>query len=164
MTRESYIKLTAYIRGDEKKIRLVSFANRILTGSAYLLYPLFLFSLLMQKHPFLLRAFFVPAVSFVSLSVFRDRVNAPRPYEKFGIPPVLNKDTKGHSFPSRHVFCIFLIAITIFYIYPTIGVILFLAGIGLAIIRVIGGVHEPRDVIVGALAGIACGIIGYYLL
>lgn len=28
----------------------------------------------------------------------------------------------------------------------------------------LGGVHEPRDVIAGALAGILCGVLGYYVL
>ena len=34
----------------------------------------------------------------------------------------------------------------------------------LGVLRVIGGVHEPRDVIAGALAGILCGVLGYYVL
>ena len=39
-----------------------------------------------------------------------------------------------------------------------------LLGVVLAVLRVIGGVHEPRDVIAGALAGILCGVLGYYVL
>ena len=34
-------------------------------------------------------------------------------------------------------------------------------GILLGMIRVLGGVHEPRDVIAGAVIGIASGIIGF---
>ena len=30
--------------------------------------------------------------------------------------------------------------------------------------RVAGGVHFPRDVIAGALIGIGCGVIGYYVI
>ena len=29
---------------------------------------------------------------------------------------------------------------------------------------VLVGVHEPKDIIVGALAGIVCGIVGYYVI
>ena len=37
------------------------------------------------------------------------------------------------------------------------------AGIILAIVRVLGGVHFPRDVVVGAMIGILFGMIGFRL-
>ena len=76
----------------------------------------------------------------------------------------IEKDTAGKSFPSRHVFSVFIIAATIFYVHPSAGILLGLLGVVLAVLRVIGGVHEPRDVIAGALAGILCGVLGYYVL
>ena len=164
MTKESYIKLTGIIRENPKRICLTKFLNRLLTGFIFLLYPAFLLLLYLQKHPFLLRAILVPAISFVAVSIFRRVINLPRPYEKFDIPPVLEKDSPGKSFPSRHVFSVFVIAMTIFYLHTDAGILLFVIGVGLALIRVIGGVHEPRDVIVGALIGIASGIIGYYII
>ena len=106
----------------------------------------------------------VPAVSFALVTVFRRIINAPRPYEKFGIPPVIEKDTKGKSFPSRHVFSVFIIAVTIFYSHPGPGILIGLIGIAMAVIRVAGGVHEPRDVVAGAAIGILCGVVGYYVL
>lgn len=104
------------------------------------------------------------AVSFVGLSVVRKIINAPRPYEKFDMSPVLEKDTKGKSFPSRHVFSVFIIAMTIFYEHSGAGVLLGIIGLLLGIVRVLVGVHEPKDIIVGALAGIVCGIVGYYVI
>ena len=68
------------------------------------------------------------------------------------------------ALPSRHVFSVFIIAATIFYVHPSAGILLGLLGVVLAVLRVIGGVHEPRDVIAGALAGILCGVLGYYVL
>ena len=123
-----------------------------------------LFMLFTDKNPWLWRAILVPAVSFVGLSVVRKIINAPRPYEKFDMPPVLEKDTKGKSFPSRHVFSVFIIAMTIFYEHPGAGVLLGIIGLLLGIVRVLVGVHEPKDIIVGALAGIVCGIVGYYVI
>lgn len=164
MTRETYIKITGSIRENPRRIRLTKFTNRLLTGFVFFLYPAFLLLLYWQKNPFLLRAVIVPAISFVGVTLFRKVLNAPRPYEKFDLPPVLEKDTPGKSFPSRHVFSVFVIAATIFYVHPNAGIMLGIIGIALALIRVIGGVHEPRDVIAGALVGIVCGYIGYYLL
>ena len=138
--------------------------NQVLTGLVFMMYPLYLVVLYMEKDPKLVKAVLVPAISFVLVSIFRKLVNAPRPYEKFGMPPVIEKDTKGKSFPSRHVFSVFIIAMTIFCSHPGPGIILGLLGIAMAVIRVVGGVHEPRDVVAGALVGIACGVIGFYII
>lgn len=163
MTKEAYLKITEPFRKNPKLAKLLQFLNKLFTGYVYLLYPAFLLFLLLQKNTFFLSALRVPSLSFAAVSIFRDKYNAPRPYEKFDTPPILKKDTKGHSFPSRHVFSIFMIAMTIFYVYPSVGILLFFLGIGLALIRVFGGVHEPRDVIAGAFTGIICGLLGYYI-
>ena len=164
MTREAYIKTTGIIRDNPRRIRLIRFLNRLLTGFIFLLYPVFLLLLFFENNPFLLRAILVPAISFTAVTIFRKVYNAPRPYEKFDLPPVIDKDTLGKSFPSRHVFSVFVIAATIFYLHPDVGILLGAIGILLGVIRVIGGVHEPRDVIAGALIGIASAWIGYYLI
>lgn len=164
MTRETYIKITGSIRENPRRIRLTRFTNQLLTVFVFFLYPAFLLLLFLQKNPFFLRALLVPAVSFAAVTLFRKILDVPRPYEKFGVPPVLEKDTIGKSFPSRHVFSVFIIAATVFYIHTDAGIMLGIIGVILALIRVIGGVHEPRDVIAGALVGIVCGYIGYYLL
>lgn len=164
MTRDSYIRLTGVIRSHPGRIRFVTVLNRMITGLSYLVYPLFLLALLLTGHPFLLRAVLVPAVSFLGVSLFRKILNAPRPYERFDLPPVLKKDTPGKSFPSRHVFSAFVIAMTVFYLYPAAGCVLLACGAVLAVIRVIGGVHEPRDVIAGALLGLVCAALGYYCI
>ncbi|MGN0349573.1 MAG: phosphatase PAP2 family protein [Roseburia sp.] len=164
MTRESYIKATAFLRKSEKRAKRANQINQILVSFVSIQYPLFLLVLFRDKHPFLLRAIVVPAVSYVLVSLFRKLCNVPRPYEKFNLPPALKKETEGKSFPSRHVFSAFVIAITIFTVFPTAGVIVGMAGIGLALLRVLGGVHEPRDVIAGALVGLVSGMVGYYML
>lgn len=158
------MKITGKMRENPKRAEFVRRMDRILTGAVYFIYPVYLLLLFWEKEPFLLQAVLVPAISFAAVSLFRKIYDAPRPYEKFGVPPVLEKDTKGKSFPSRHVFSIFVIGMTVFYLYPAAGILLGIAGTGLGAIRVLGGVHEPRDVIAGALTGILSGIIGFYLL
>ena len=37
-------------------------------------------------------------------------------------------------------------------------------GVLIALIRVIGGVHFPRDVLSGAVLGAACGAVGFWLI
>lgn len=164
MTKEQYLKITEPLRQDKKKAQRIKNVNRILTGVVFCVYPLYLLFLVLEKDAWFFRALIVPAVSFVLLTVVRKIINAPRPYERFEVPPVIPKDTKGKSFPSRHVFSVFMIAVTVFYSYPSVGILLGIIGIGLGITRVCAGVHEPRDVIAGAATGILCGILGYYLI
>lgn len=164
MTKEQYIKVTEPLRQDAEKTKRIISINQILTGLVFLIYPLYLVVLYGEKDPKLPKMILVPAVSFALVTVFRRIINAPRPYEKFGIPPVIEKDTNGKSFPSRHVFSVFIIAVTIFYSHPGPGILIGLIGIAMAVIRVAGGVHEPRDVVAGAAIGILCGVVGYYVL
>lgn len=112
----------------------------------------------------LIPAILIPGISFVLLSIVRHMINAPRPYEVFDIEPIINKKTAGHSLPSRHIFSIFVISTTVFYYYPIAGVLIGLTGVALAMNRVMGGVHFIRDVVTGALTGIGCGLIGFYVI
>ena len=164
MTKEQYIKITEPLRKNPVRAKQVKNLNHILTGFVFCMYPLYLLKLLTERNTWLIRALLVPAVSFVCLSVIRRIINAPRPYEKFDIPPVLEKDTTGKSFPSRHVFSVFVIAMTVFYEHPGAGILLGIIGLLLGIVRVAVGVHEPKDIVAGAIAGIACGLIGYYVI
>ena len=149
------------------KEKSIPILNSVLTKAVYLLYPLLLIYLavnhLTDKDPGLVPAVLVPGISFVLVSVFRSKINAPRPYEMPGaIPPVIKKDAPGKSFPSRHIFSIFVIAVTVFWVWPVPGILVGIAGAVLSWCRVAGGVHFPRDVIAGALIGVGCGVIGYY--
>ena len=92
-----------------------------------------------------------------SVSIIRKILNAPRPYEKYDIIPLYNKTTKGCSFPSRHTFSAFVIAFTISVFNPLLSIPVFIMGVILAISRV----HFLKDVIVGAISALICGIIGF---
>ncbi len=103
-------------------------------------------------------------VPFVALSVMRRLINAPRPYELLSFYETKPKSKKGRSFPSRHVFSIFIIATVLLPWNIFIGIGLFLLGFAMAVIRVLLGMHFIRDVFAGALAGVICGVIGIITL
>lgn len=161
MNAQQYRRLSAPFRtpAREKGLRIL---NTILTRTCYVAYPVALIVLAVRQDGRQLRAFLVPAVSFVLLSVYRHVVNAKRPYEVLDIQPIIHKDTRGFSFPSRHVFSCFVIAMTFLWLIPWLGAMLLCFGVLLACCRVVGGVHFPRDVIVGAAVGILSGLIGFY--
>lgn len=144
-------------------VKALNAVNKLLTGTVYLAYPALLVFLAMHQDVRFFRVLITAGASFVLVSLFRSFFNAPRPYEVLDIVPLISKDTKGKSFPSRHVFSIFVIAMCFCYISLPIGIVLLAAGALLAAVRVIVGVHFPRDVIAGAVIGILAGVIGLYI-
>lgn len=121
----------------------------------------------------LYRSILVPGVSFIVVSLYRKIVSSPRPYQVYGFTPALKKDTDGKSFPSRHVFSIFIVAFTVMQTSLILGILISIAGFILGIIRVVGGVHFIKDVLAGfaiaAITAIACywilcGVFGSLML
>ncbi len=143
--------------------KVINLSNRLITYSVYAIYPVIIMVLLFSGDSRIWRVLLGPLISFVLVSLLRRFIDAPRPYEVTGKAPILNKDTKGQSFPSRHVFSVFVIASTLYFISRPLGVFLMLIGCVLAVLRVIGGVHYPRDVIAGAIIGILSGVLGFLL-
>lgn len=167
MTAEQYQKWTSFFRKSPLRIHILSTINKVLTTSFYALYPLLLILLFLEGpdsasifpvNTLFLACILIPGFAFVALSTVRKKINAPRPYEVLDIQPLLIKNTKGKSFPSRHVFSSFMIAMCWLAYNPGCGIALLVAGTGIAFMRVIGGIHWPKDVLAGALVATAFGI------
>ena len=163
MTSERYEKLVAPLRRHPRAVAALAGVNQALTALCYTVYPLLLLFLLGERDARFWRCLLVPAVSFAAVTLFRSACNAPRPYEQ-GIDALLKKKRTGHSFPSRHVFSAVMIAVTAAYLLPALSVPLFVAAALLALIRVLGGSHYPRDVFCGALFALIAGGIGFWLI
>lgn len=142
-----------------KHTKLLLLTNKVLTALGYITYPLLLvYSFLYEKNRYI-SFILIPATGFILLTFVRKKINKKRPYEALDIQPIIHKDTKGNSMPSRHVFSLSIIALSWFVVSPMIGSILILCSILIACIRVIGGVHYPSDVI----AGMLCALIWSFL-
>ncbi len=102
---------------------------------------------------------FIPASGFVILSFLRKKINAPRPYEEWTIKPLLDRDSPGQSMPSRHVFSATIISMACLHASLSVGVILLVLSAFLGLVRVLGGVHYPKDVVVGYICGLAWGML-----
>ena len=107
-----------------------------------------------------LKLIIISAVPFILLTLSRRVINAPRPYEVYNIFESMPKDKKGHSFPSRHVFSAFLIATLALWAYPVLGCVLMALALLLSVVRVMLGIHFPRDCIAGGIIGIIAAVIG----
>ena len=102
---------------------------------------------------------FIPASGFVILSFLRKKINAPRPYEVWEIIPLLDRDSPGQSMPSRHVFSATIISMACLHASLTMGMICLTLSAFLGLVRVLGGVHFPKDVVAGYICGLVWGVI-----
>ena len=102
---------------------------------------------------------FIPASGFVILSFLRKKINAPRPYEEWDIKPLLDRDSPGQSMPSRHVFSATIISMACLHASLSVGIILLVLSALLGLVRVLGGVHFPKDVVVGYICGLVWGVL-----
>lgn len=111
-----------------------------------------------------IRMVVVPAITFALVSYLRNRWDAPRPYDIYKINPIIHKETVGKSNPSRHIASAVIIACALAWLHLDWGVIAFAASAAVAFTRIVGGVHFPRDVAMGAGIALACGIIGFVII
>ncbi len=164
MQKAFYDNLARPYETDERKKRRLIRTNDIVSKAFYIAYPVLLAILALLRDTRLLRVILVPLLSFLAVTVFRKLFNAPRPYEVWDSPSLIPKDTKGNSFPSRHVFCVFIIAMATGYICMPVAIIMMAVGVFLAIARVIARVHFVKDVIAGAAIAVILGYIGFWVV
>lgn len=159
-----YESLTEPIRTRPQLIRLIKWTNILITR----LMPVFYLALLaylfwsQKKIGVLAPYIIIPGIAFVLLSLARKILNSPRPYEAWAIHPLIIKKSKGQSMPSRHVFSATVISVCILRENLFLGLLLLLLSALLALCRVLGGVHYPKDVIIGYLIGLAAGSLLFW--
>lgn len=166
-----FAETVAYIHAHPALKKMLRFANKAIVIISITSYALLLlwslwFSFTLGHFDALLLAIPIPAAGFVGLSLVRSKLNRPRPYQVYAFLPAIDKDTQGKSFPSRHVFSNFMIAMVFIAFAVRIpgfsfipGILLFILGDLLGVIRMLTGIHFPKDVLVGAIVGIVLGVI-----
>ena len=159
--QEWYSDLSSKLTSHPTLLFLLLNFNRLMTVAMPLVYLTLLVTAYLQLElgKQVVVYLLVPATGFVILSLFRKKINHPRPYETWDIRPLLEKDSSGQSMPSRHVFSATIISMACFHAWTLIGMILLICSGLLALVRVLGGVHYPKDVLVGYACGLMWGLL-----
>ena len=157
-----YEGIEQYFRKWEMLFDLLVFFNTWIPRLVYISYPLLLLFLIFTKEERAIKVLLVPFAAFLFTTIIRKVKNEPRPYEKYTIRPLIPREKKGESFPSRHTLSILIIAMAFLYINTALGILFLLLGLVLGIVRVAAGIHFPRDVIAAALISLIFGLIGFF--
>ena len=163
--QEWYDKRKASFLRHPQLLQLMRIFNRMMTVLMPLAYLTLLGTAFMNKGlgQELAAYIMVPALGFVLLTLVRKWINQARPYETWGIIPLLDKDSSGNSMPSRHVFSATIISMACLHANLPVGLILLVLSALLGLARVLGGVHYPKDVLVGYACGLIWGILFFIL-
>jgi membrane-associated phospholipid phosphatase len=112
----------------------------------------------------------IGAVLVVNLGItygLKKAVNRPRPFVQYPSPDIYQKDSHvgTYSFPSGHSSSAFALATSVCLAYPKWYVIAPAAvwAFTVGYSRMHLGVHFPSDVLMGAIIGSGCAVLGHYL-
>lgn len=166
MKGENYREMSAYFSQTRTRSNTIKALHDVLPLVMYIFYPVQLIALGVNEgfnSEHFLRFMLVPLGTLIFVTVLRAIINAKRPYEVYSYDPAVSKATKGHSFPSRHTVCAFIIAMAFLYINVKIGIIMLALAAAIGVTRVLSGVHFIRDVIGGAVIGIGIGVLAFFI-
>ncbi|MCI2106662.1 MAG: phosphatase PAP2 family protein [Intestinimonas sp.] len=164
MTKERYDEIRTWFLLHPVQLNSMKALNRWLPRVVYCVYPLLLVSLALRRDERFFRVLLVPAVVFGTVTLLRRIWNFPRPYEKLGIEPLIPREKKGHSFPSRHVASVTIIAIACWYVWIPFGIAMSIIALLISVIRPLAGIHFPRDVIAGFAFSLIIGLVGFWII
>lgn len=164
MTKERYNTIREWFLVHPARLCMLKALNLWLPRIVYCAYPLLLVALAVGRDGRFFRVLLVPAVAFGAVTVLRKCWNLPRPYEKLEIEPLIPREKKGYSFPSRHVASATIIALACWYIWPPIGMVMTVITLCIAVIRPLAGIHFPRDIVAGMVFSLIIGIVGFWLI
>ena len=161
-----YERIRPFFVSHPPYLSLLKWVNRLVTLLMPLLYVYVLWSVYLEnsKRWEVLAYLLVPASGFILLSVIRKQINWPRPYEIGMLPPLLDREGKGSSMPSRHVFSAAIISIVAWGVNPILSILGLSLALLLAGVRVLAGLHFVRDVVVGFVVALLWGIVSFSLL
>ena len=174
MKKETYAAMRRQLAGSPRTDALVSGAARFLTAVVYAVYSGTGCFLIFKKSRKLCPYLLIPGTVFISGTLLRRLINAPRPYEQMdleiracsgreGNRKKRAKVKAGESFPSRHSLSAAVIAVIFWWLSPPAGAAMGFIAVLIAVTRVLTGKHYIKDVLAGLAWGLGGGLAGLHL-
>lgn len=97
--------------------------------------------------------------AWIFSSMIKSLIPTARPFELNGRPPLTMTVPADSAFPSAHTAAAFALAFTIFLHDKKLGLAYVFAALLVGTGRILGNVHFPFDILVGAILGILVAFI-----
>ena len=162
MQQNFYKNMVKKVRANPNLQKIVILLCRIAPWAVVAAYGITLIVLLATWNLKWIFFLIVPAVAVVVVTLLRNALDKPRPFERFGFTPLVGHE-KGKSFPSRHTASAVVIGMACLYVNIGYGVFMLLLAAGIGVTRVMAGVHHILDVVTGAAISVAMGLLGFCL-
>ncbi len=160
MNKKRYLANKEWFKSHGTALKLLEIMYRVLPLVMVLVYPmLIVIKGFMGVDHQLLRMIYIPLIVLIEITVLRKLINRPRPYEAYDTAPVVKRDGKGCSFPSRHTGSAFIIAMSAIPVSPIAAIVLIAVAAIIGLTRIFSGVHYISDVLMGAGLAVVTGLI-----
>ncbi|GAB2990672.1 phosphatase PAP2 family protein [Psychrosphaera aestuarii] len=128
------------------------------SGDGYLYLVISIATVLLQEYDtrFFKTALLAFAIELPVYLILKNIVKRHRPFDKLASYQSHIAPSDKFSMPSGHSGAAFLFATIVSFYYPELIMLAYTWATGIALSRVLLGVHFPSDTVIGALLGIAC--------
>lgn len=179
LTPKNYEPIRRLFPPGSGRWELLRFFYSFVSVPVYCVYPVLLLLLWRTGDARLWRVLLVPAATFAVCTLLRAKLNWPRPYDQPDFEPLLPKTgaggapgstpdgangPAGQSCPSRHAASAGIITLAGWYTSPALGGMLTVLCALICLVRVLAGVHHPRDIAAGLGLAALFGAVGFWLL
>ena len=164
MSRAQFERFAAYLAEHREAAGFFRLFNHLLPALFYVAYPVLLIVLVCRLDLRFWKFAVVPAVVLGAVTLLRKALHVPRPYERWGVEPLIPREAAYQSFPSRHVASAAIIALTFGQLFLAVGWVMGTLTLAIAVLRVLAGIHSPLDVLAGAALALLIGLPAYLLL
>lgn len=153
MTKEQYLCTIQYFKQHPSHKKVLLLTSKITPLIFFISYIVFIIFVYFNQPDFIFKTISIPAGAFISNTLLRKYINAPRPFEIYEFQP-LKKHRPGQSFPSRHCTSAMVIACTFTYVHLYLGILFIFGALLIGLTRILTGVHFIKDVFGGYAIGI----------
>lgn len=164
MSETQYTALLKFCRDTPSRERALFLICKLSPFVMFLIYASTALRLILLQDPRILQFLLVPLSGLAVVSLLRNHVNLPRPYEQFKFTPLLPAKSVGHSFPSRHTTSAFLTAMSLLWLSVSFGIYALCLASLIGVSRVLSGMHFPRDVLAGMTFAVVWCCIGFWII
>ena len=164
MNEKKYLAVARYLNCRQNLLKTVKILCEWLPRAVVAAFAAGIIYLALENDMRIWRFILVPAAAFAAVTVIRKVYKSKRPYEAFNIKPLVKKDKKGESMPSRHTASAVIIAFAFLYISIPVGIAMLCVSAVIGITRVLCAVHFPRDILVGAAISCAFAFVGFFVI